>query len=33
MRTATLKVTAPAAAEYWQSKWEEATKDVLERAE
>ena len=33
MKTGTLKVTAPAAAEYWQSKWEEVTKDALERAE
>ena len=33
MKTATLKMTDPAAAEYWQRKWEEATKDALERAE
>lgn len=28
MKTGTLKVTAPAAAEYRQRKWEEATKDA-----
>ena len=28
MKTGTLKVTDPAAAEYWQRKWEEATKDA-----
>ena len=33
MKTDTLKVTAPAAAEYWQHKWNEATQDALERAE
>ena len=33
MKTDTLKVTDPAAAEYWQRKWEEATKDALGRAE
>ena len=33
MKTATLKVTDPAAAEYWQRKWGEATKDALERDE
>ena len=33
MKTATFKVTVPAAAEYWQRKWEEVSKDALGRAE